>query len=246
MEVHHHAHTSRKKWKHYFWEFLMLFLAVFCGFLAEYQLEHKIEKDRERQYILSLVEDLKVDTSMINGLYIAAQDQKKITDSILEMLYYQQPLDEPAIARLYTLQFSVFMVTAEFEDRTKSQLKNSGAMRLVRKKNVNDSILAYWRRTETANMVSDRITEKQNEISNLAAKIFHTKYIIPGDAPASAPKGIRPGARLIAKDPVQLDEYANLHYTRRARINSLMERFFHMKERAVRLMELIKEEYHLK
>ena len=43
MEVHAHTHTSRKKWTHYFWEFLMLFLAVFCGFLAEYQLEHIIE-----------------------------------------------------------------------------------------------------------------------------------------------------------------------------------------------------------
>jgi hypothetical protein len=29
----------------------MLFLAVFCGFLAEYTLERKIEKDRERQFI---------------------------------------------------------------------------------------------------------------------------------------------------------------------------------------------------
>jgi hypothetical protein len=55
MEVHHHSHlasgethTSRKKWTHYFWEFLMLFLAVFCGFLAEYQLEHKIERDKEK------------------------------------------------------------------------------------------------------------------------------------------------------------------------------------------------------
>ena len=39
MEVHHHAHHEGKKnWKSYFWEFLMLFLAVFCGFLAEYQL----------------------------------------------------------------------------------------------------------------------------------------------------------------------------------------------------------------
>jgi hypothetical protein len=44
MEVHHHAHASdpalhrgRKKWTHNFWEFLMLFLAVFCGFLAENQ-----------------------------------------------------------------------------------------------------------------------------------------------------------------------------------------------------------------
>jgi hypothetical protein len=37
MEVHHHAHHDhgKKNWKSYFWEFLMLFLAVFCGFLAE-------------------------------------------------------------------------------------------------------------------------------------------------------------------------------------------------------------------
>ncbi len=59
MEVHAHTHTPRKKWTHYFWEFLMLFLAVFCGFLAEYQLEHKIEKERERDYIKSLIADLK-------------------------------------------------------------------------------------------------------------------------------------------------------------------------------------------
>jgi hypothetical protein len=32
----------------------MLFLAVFCGFLAEYQLEHKIEKERGRQYLACL------------------------------------------------------------------------------------------------------------------------------------------------------------------------------------------------
>ncbi len=35
MEVQHHAHTARKKWTRYFRAFLMLFLAVFCGFQAE-------------------------------------------------------------------------------------------------------------------------------------------------------------------------------------------------------------------
>jgi hypothetical protein len=35
MEVHAHTHTPRKKWTHYFWEFLMLFLAVTLGFLVE-------------------------------------------------------------------------------------------------------------------------------------------------------------------------------------------------------------------
>src|SRR5258708_5726966 len=67
MEVHHHAHAHGKKnWKDYFWEFLMLFLAVFCGFLAEYYLEHRIEKERGRQFIESFYQDLKTDTARIN------------------------------------------------------------------------------------------------------------------------------------------------------------------------------------
>ena len=58
MEVHAHTHTARKKWTHYFWEFIMLFLAVFCGFLAEYLLEHKIEKEKGKQFAISFREDL--------------------------------------------------------------------------------------------------------------------------------------------------------------------------------------------
>jgi len=52
MEVHAHAHTPRKKWTNYLWEFLMLFLAVFCGFLAEYQLEHIIENQRQKKNMI--------------------------------------------------------------------------------------------------------------------------------------------------------------------------------------------------
>ena len=67
MEVHHHAHTARKKWTHYFWEFLMLFLAVFCGFLAENQREHFVEHQREKKYAASLLEDLKKDTADLSA-----------------------------------------------------------------------------------------------------------------------------------------------------------------------------------
>ena len=58
MEVHAHTHTPRKKWTHYFWEFLMLFLAVTLGFFVENQREHYIENKRERQYMHSFYEDL--------------------------------------------------------------------------------------------------------------------------------------------------------------------------------------------
>ena len=66
MEVHHHSHTACKKIAHYIWEFLMLFLAVFCGFLAENQLEHMIEHRREKEFMRSLVSDVIEDTTELN------------------------------------------------------------------------------------------------------------------------------------------------------------------------------------
>src|SRR4026208_1566418 len=89
MEVHHHSHipTSReKKWTHYFWEFLMLFLAVFCGFLAEYQLEHTIERDREKEYIHTLISDLEEDTASLTN-FISIFRQKGVElDSLIFLL----------------------------------------------------------------------------------------------------------------------------------------------------------------
>ena len=73
MEVHHHSqpsdpdiHRGRKKWTHYFWEFLMLFLAVTLGFLVENQREHYIENVRAKEFSKSLVQDLQNDTTAIN------------------------------------------------------------------------------------------------------------------------------------------------------------------------------------
>lgn len=59
MEVHHHAHHEGKRgWNSYIREFLMLFLAVFCGFLAEYQQEHVIEHQKEAKLMQTLSADL--------------------------------------------------------------------------------------------------------------------------------------------------------------------------------------------
>ena len=91
MEVHAHTHTvpiaiGRKKWTHYLWKFLMLFLAVFCGFLAENQREHMIEHQREKKYIVSLIEDLNTDISRISE-YIRYREAKvKNADTLIHLL----------------------------------------------------------------------------------------------------------------------------------------------------------------
>ena len=60
MEVHHHPdlHHEKKAWKEYILEGLMIFLAVFMGFIAESLREHIGDRDREKSYMESLVKDL--------------------------------------------------------------------------------------------------------------------------------------------------------------------------------------------
>jgi len=184
MEVHHHAHTSdlpdsyrdhrgRKKWTHYVWEFFMLFLAVFCGFLAEYALEHKIEADREKQYAISMVEDLKLDTAFLNRIIQLRTNRLVILDSLsllldetenssnLSTLYYYSAIT----SRFGSLQFI-------YNDRTIQQLKNSGSLRLIRNKIVSDSITLYYGSIRRLENVQEREERNFQDLKPYRLKIF--------------------------------------------------------------------------
>src|SRR6478752_2985373 len=88
MEVHHHTQAHGKKnWKTYFWEFLMLFLAVFCGFLAENIREHTIEKKRANELAQSMLEDLKKDTAALHTAITFSYKKLGACDSNLNMLH---------------------------------------------------------------------------------------------------------------------------------------------------------------
>ncbi|HQX74015.1 MAG: hypothetical protein IPN39_06910 [Chitinophagaceae bacterium] len=144
MEVHHHSHTARKKWTHYFWEFLMLFLAVFCGFLAENQREHMIEHQREKKFIRSLISDLSADTNRLGTIIKLRNETAVMLDSFMVLL--NKP-DAEKFSRTiyyfnsYATRGVAFRFTAA--DGTMQQLKNGGNLRLIRKASVSDSIIAY-------------------------------------------------------------------------------------------------------
>src|SRR5215467_9283583 len=77
MEVHHHPHVEKKRFKEYFLEFIMIFLAVMLGFFAENLRERIKDREQGKQYIRSLVEDLESDTARMNE--ITRFDEAKIT-----------------------------------------------------------------------------------------------------------------------------------------------------------------------
>ena len=123
MEVHQHSHTPRKKWTHYFWEFLMLFLAVFCGFLAEYKLEHTIEHQREKQYMKLMITDLQIDTLEIYSISNEIDTRLQKIDSFLQLLTVQPLTQESIIKSYYYTYPSLNNLTFKFNDRTITQLK---------------------------------------------------------------------------------------------------------------------------
>lgn len=163
MEVHHHPHPAhgKKTWKEYFWEFLMLFLAVFCGFLAEYQLEHKIERDREKKFIQTFIEDLKIDTAAINANLLFRNNKAKQIDSLIDFLSEQKIKGYES--DLYYLG-RILVRTTRFQsnDRTVTQLKYSGSLRLIRNEDAADSIIAYQKLVDLilANQEDDRIERR--------------------------------------------------------------------------------------
>src|SRR3954449_10203039 len=53
VQTPHHI-THKKKWEEYVLEFLMLFLAVFLGFVAENIRESNADHEREKQYAREL------------------------------------------------------------------------------------------------------------------------------------------------------------------------------------------------
>lgn len=144
MEVHHHAHHEGKKnWKSYFWEFLMLFLAVFCGFLAEWQLEHVIEHSREKEFMESMVVDLKTDSSTLVNMRSSFGLVSTHIDSLIPLLKDYELLDKNA-TEIYQHQVYLNLFTKWiYSDRTIDQLKNSGNFRLIRNKAVSNGISKY-------------------------------------------------------------------------------------------------------
>lgn len=143
MEVHHHSHSSRQKWTHYIWEFLMLFFAVTLGFFVENQREHYIEHQREKQFIKSLAEDIQNDKENMDFTIAEFTLIRNHIDSLIPLLKDNSNMEENA-ANIYRHAVWIHGYSKlTYFDRTIEQLKNSGNFRLIRNEAVSKSIMEY-------------------------------------------------------------------------------------------------------
>ena len=248
MEVHAHTHTARKKWTHYLWEFLMLFLAVFCGFLAEYQLEHTIENQREKKYILSMIEDAQTDTANIQAAIVLNKKRILSLDSMANDCFnYSNAGVTDSVLYHFLPKCWRHPDFASPTERTMFQLKNAGGMRLIRKKVAADSIIAYDDFGKKLLNQQAYYERYLNEIVDGATSVFNFKYF-PMDMvkyrTMTNEKDLR-SAKLLTSDKVKIIEFGNKASLHRGIVGFYLFRLEEGKQHALNLIETLKKEYHL-
>lgn len=246
MEVHHHGHVHEsKKWKEYLFQFLMLFLAVFAGFWAEYQLEHKIEKERGKQYVYSLYEDLHGDTAALNVTIRRSQLMIQRIDSVT-LLFRDQRRDTTAIRSLYNLNLGLLLgLGVGWTDRTSSQLKNAGGMRLINDVPLIERVVDYWKRGELIDALTDEIQEWRTKAREESYNIFDSKYYSMHQVNGSSM--VLESPSLMTNNYKELASFVNrLAHIRNLVYNRYLSNLKAQITTAEKLMAAIREDYKIK
>jgi len=244
MEVHAHTHTPRKKWTNYFWEFLMLFLAVTLGFLVENQREHMIEHQREKQYMRSMIEDLKSDTSQIASVIQVKVLRNNMIDSLV--FWLSSPGYKAHLNDIYFFARSVSPPLNFFpNDRTIQQLKSSGGLRLIQSTNVSNSIMEYDQKMKF--QLSD-IGDEENlrlEYRKSVKKLFDGKILMAMLENMNRIEKPTNNPPLFNDDKTGINDLiVDIQYVKKA-CQIQINRHLELKRQASVLIDLIQKEYHL-
>ena len=225
----------------------MLFLAVFCGFIAENQREHFVEKKREKQLIRFYIEDLQTDLKTLSLQIPLFKDKINKIDTLVSCLNGVSPKTKSNNAYLYFWHASWFYKFFPV-DRTMQQLKNAGGMRLIRNENAADSILFYDRETKFVQIhIETSLYKNQTDLHDMENRLYNFS-LIPGwgqgknrnalQYPANAP--------LLSYDHSLIDEYKNKLINAQRDYANQYNYLSNLKIKAESLIVLLKKEYHIK
>ncbi|MGN6165357.1 MAG: hypothetical protein ACTHOF_12530 [Flavisolibacter sp.] len=145
MEVHKHPHhvMHSKKWNEYLLEFFMLFLAVTLGFFAEGLREHISDQQKEKDYIVSLVADLKADIHNADQTIRGSETAAGLLDSMFAILNDPVQIKKQGDFIYYAARLGPRIGTNVNNQRTFDQL-NSGGFRLIHDLDISNRIIDYY------------------------------------------------------------------------------------------------------
>jgi hypothetical protein len=247
MEV--HAHEMHKApghgWKHYLFEFLMLFLAVFCGFLAENYREHVVEHEKERQYIESLIADLKSDQQVLVTHIAHVNEGISMMDSMVTILNTPQLITGNTDELYFLARLAPRLHPLSTNTRTYEQLKNSGNFRLVRNLTTSNKIMTYYEKFPLIRLLESVNETEFTEYKKVAAKIFDPIVLLKMEGIGQEIKRIKENPPLRTTDKELLQELSvfavYMHGTKKGILGADEE----IKAAGAELIDYLEKEYHL-
>lgn len=231
--------------------FLMLFLAVFCGFLAENLREHFVEHQREKQYMITLLEYLEIDTATMSKLRSTLREVILRKDSI--KTYLKPPIIKKITPSYIKESYAILTLRGfSYNGRTVDQPRSAGNYRLKRNKNVTDSLIQYDKRMRGTFIKSyNVIYESRFILIELQSDIIYFGYeredFDQNGNPIedSLKKRNQWPLRLLPDDTKILNHYYNSCLAHIGFNEDLYAWIGAMQSKAENLTVLIKKEYHL-
>ncbi|MCA6496911.1 MAG: hypothetical protein IM558_04200 [Chitinophagaceae bacterium] len=225
----------------------MLFLAVFCGFLAEIQVEHYVEHQREKKYIYTLLEDLQRDLDDFDNDLPDWQEAIQMVDTLRAEL--EKPSQLMNHALIYKLSNNLtYNNTFFYHDRTISQLKNGGNFRLIRKKDIADTLIEYdasiiYGLKDVEQFYTNNIFPQLRSLRNqfLSSKFYH---LLKNDTAFTAAINKEPEVILFKPgEEKALFQYYNTLYEVRQNTITRLRIINRQQRQAINIISMIKRDY---
>ena len=209
--------------------------------------------------MVSMVEDLRKDTGSINTTIAGNKSIRRGLDTLLTLIATASK--DKSVERdlfLYSVKYAYWFFTVEFSELTLTQLKNSGGFRLIKNKKVSDGIAAYSQGLEFSKFQFSEVVqyfhkyeETQKKVLNweLARKAYEwlnsdiTNMIQPMD---EMKKLIGNGQYLLPGAIAYLPQYYSEILFYISSMENLHTNFEKQKQKAIALIQLIHDGYHLK
>jgi hypothetical protein len=220
----------------------MLFLAVFCGFLAENQREHLVEHQREKQFAKQLLADLRADSLFLSrGVEQMNHVLKKHQQFYQLMTRTSKPTDKEILNNCLPL---IYLYSTVVTTGTYSQMKASGSLRYFQNETITKSLRNYYEVVvpEINSNVSYESNYYNNYIDPFVLKHFRIQDIdYVGDS-------VKTKEPLILNRTNQTDqELLNIIEGYAVAHRAILERLtIPTQKRVTNLINLMKKEYHLK
>ncbi len=238
-----HSKKGRKPLRAYLLEGLMIFVAVTLGFLAESLREDLSSREKEAEYVKSLINQLVQDSLRLREAIFENERKIKGLDSLLAL-----PLTEINVSRtryllykysqMHVTYYSAFMS----HDATMLQLKYSGGFLYIRRSGIADSIAYYDQIVRGLYAAEIPYAKAINDATEALSEILHfralndTLYFKNGEYTGMNPP-------LVSNDDEKLEILFNKIWLSRGWTQNYVDKLRQWYPYTLRLINLLKSEY---